>query len=358
MSNEANITYGETKEALFNAGYSLERALQRIEGLLTGDDWRACANGFDNVNDFIRSLRLDKFQVLAEDRTRIARRIKELQPAASNRAIADSFGVGRSTINRDVDPNGPPNRKNFNETKDAPPIRDPNGPPDEETEIAEAPARQELTGAQAAALVERAEHKAEAVEEKKARRAEREEELAEKTAAISESIGYQLYNVILADPAWQFEVYSENGMDRSADNHYPTSAVEEFMALKVPDATAEDCVLYLWVTVPMLLDGLALMGAWGFEYKSHIVWIKDKVGTGYWSRNRHELLLIGTKGKPPAPAMGTQSPSAIEAPVGRHSEKPVIFYEIIEAAFPTVPKLEMFARTERSGWDSWGNEVE
>jgi N6-adenosine-specific RNA methylase IME4 len=195
-------------------------------------------------------------------------------------------------------------------------------------------------------------------EEKRERRAEREVELAEKTEAISAHIGHQLYNVILADPAWKFEVYSDNGLDRSADNHYPTSPIEKFMALDVAAAAADDCVLYLWVTVPTLRQGLMLMAEWGFEYRSHIAWIKDKIGTGYWSRNKHELLLIGTKGHPPAPAPGTQPPSAISAPVGAHSEKPPVFQEIIEKMFPTVPKLEMFARSERAGWDYWGNEME
>src|SRR6516162_2229453 len=195
-------------------------------------------------------------------------------------------------------------------------------------------------------------------EDKRQRRSEREEELAEKTNAISNQIGHQLYNVILADPAWRFEVYSVNGMMKTADNHYPTSSVEEFMALDVAGAAADNCVLYLWVTVPMLPEGLRLMAAWGFEYKSHLVWVKDRWGTGYWLRNKHELLLIGTKGNPPAPLQGTQPASAIEAPVGAHSEKPEIFYEIIEGMFPTVPKLEMFARAERAGWDYWGNEME
>lgn len=204
----------------------------------------------------------------------------------------------------------------------------------------------------------KAQDRSERQEDKRDRRAAREAELAEKTEAISARIGHQLYNVILADPAWKFEVYSENGMDRAADNHYPTSPVEEFLALDVAGAAADDCVLFLWVTAPMLRQGLYLMEGWGFEYKSHIAWIKDKIGTGYWSRNKHELLLIGTKGHPPAPAPGTQPPSAIPAPVGAHSAKPPVFQEIIEVMFPTVPKLEMFARSERAGWDYWGNEME
>ena len=166
------------------------------------------------------------------------------------------------------------------------------------------------------------------------------------------------YGVILADPEWKFKTYSlETGMDRAADNHYPTSETDKICARAVQDIAADDCVLFLWATVPMLPDAFRVMAAWGFDYKSHCIWKKDRIGTGYWFRNQHELLLIGTKGKVPAPAMGTQFPSVIDAPVGKHSEKPDAFYEMIEAYFPTLPKIELNARRTRAGWDSWGNEA-
>lgn len=166
----------------------------------------------------------------------------------------------------------------------------------------------------------------------------------------------QEYGVILADPPWRFEPYSrETGMDRAADNHYPTSGTDEICALRAP--AARDAVLFLWATAPMLPDALRVMDAWGFAYKSHIVWAKDRLGTGYWARNRHELLLIGTRGAIPAPSPGTQPPSLIEAPVGRHSAKPEEFHELIERLFPTIPKIEMFARSARPGWDLWGAEA-
>jgi N6-adenosine-specific RNA methylase IME4 len=196
--------------------------------------------------------------------------------------------------------------------------------------------------------------RAERAEEKKLRREEREVELAAKQAALPQ----KRYGVIYADPEWRFEPYSrETGMDRAADNHYPTSSLEEIKARDVSSITADDCVLFLWATVPMLVEALDVMAAWGFTYKSHFAWIKDRIGTGYWSRNKHELLLIGTKGQIPAPALGTQAPSAIDAPVGRHSEKPESFYEIIEHYFPNLPKIELNARRARASWDSWGLEA-
>ena len=190
---------------------------------------------------------------------------------------------------------------------------------------------------------------------KKIARQEKEQELAERTIIQTMHSVDKLYGVIYADPPWKYETFSENGMDRSADNHYPTMSMFDMLTLNVP--AADDCVMFMWATVPMLPEALDLLDTWGFEYKSHIVWIKDRIGTGYWTRNKHELLLIGTKGRVPAPAMGTQPPSVIELPLGRHSEKPAFFADMISTLYPTTPKLEMFARVGRVGWDVIGNEA-
>lgn len=191
---------------------------------------------------------------------------------------------------------------------------------------------------------------------KRERRLQRESDLADATVRASQSIGHTLYGVILADPPWRFEVYSqETGMDRAADNHYQTMTLEDICALPVP--AANDAVLFLWRTGPMCEEGVEVMKAWGFRTKSEWIWGKDRAGTGYWGRNRHEVLMIGTRGSPAAPSMGLQPESLILAPVGEHSVKPEIFYELIERMFPRAAKLEMFARNQRAGWDSFGNET-
>jgi len=191
---------------------------------------------------------------------------------------------------------------------------------------------------------------------KKGAREERERALG----GIQAALPTKRYGVILADPEWRFEVYSrETGMDRSADNHYPTSATDAICQRDVKSIAADDCVLFLWATAPMLPDALKVMAAWGFTYKSHIIWQKDKIGTGYWFRNQHELLLVGTRGNVPAPAMGTQWTSVLLGPVTRHSAKPELFLEMIEKYFPTLPKIELNRRgPARPGWDAWGNESE
>jgi N6-adenosine-specific RNA methylase IME4 len=191
--------------------------------------------------------------------------------------------------------------------------------------------------------------------DKKAARTVREKELGKKQKSLPD----QKFGVVLADPEWKFKVYSEDGMDRAAENHYPTSVTDAICARPVQDIAADDCILFLWATAPMLPDALRVMAAWGFEYKSHFIWNKDRIGTGYWNRNKHELMLVGTRGNIPAPAMGTQLNSVIDAPVGRHSAKPEAFYALIEKYFPTLPKIELNRRgPARAGWDAWGNEVE
>ena len=147
------------------------------------------------------------------------------------------------------------------------------------------------------------------------------------------------YGVIVADPEWRFEPYSrETGMDRAADNHYSTSATDVIAARDVGSIAADDCVLFLWATAPMLPDALRVMEAWGFKYKSQAVWDKVHVGTGYWFRNRHEILLVGTKGNIPAPAMGEQFPSLLTICRKEHSAKPEQFLELVEQYFPDSTK--------------------
>ena len=192
---------------------------------------------------------------------------------------------------------------------------------------------------------------------KKLNREARERELAAATEAASQTLGAKVYGVIYADPPWSFKVYNaDSGLDHAADAHYPCMPTESIAALQVP--AADDAVLFLWSTPPMQPHALAVMAAWGFTYKSLIVWDKGRDGTGYWVRGRVEILLIATRGNVPAPLPGEQPPQLIAAPRGRHSEKPAVFAEMIERLYPNVPKIEMFARKARPGWSVHGNEVQ
>jgi N6-adenosine-specific RNA methylase IME4 len=196
---------------------------------------------------------------------------------------------------------------------------------------------------------------------KKARREQRVDALGERLAASNESLAAlgeaRRYGVILADPEWRFETWSLSGKDRSAENHYPCSALDDIKARPVSAIAAEDCLLLLWATAPMLPQALEVMAAWGFGYRSHLIWCKDRIGTGYWARNQHELLLIGVKGDIPAPAPGTQPPSVLDAPLGPHSAKPPFAHEFAERCWPGLPRIELNARVAREGWDAWGVEL-
>ena len=194
---------------------------------------------------------------------------------------------------------------------------------------------------------------------KRRAREKRERDLADKIEALPNiRVG-----VIYADPEWKFKTFSEDGKGATADNHYSTSALDVIKSRDVPSIAADDCVLFLWATQPMLDQALEVMEAWGFKFVSHGFWRKTgktnqpRSGTGHWLINHHETLLIGTRGNIPCPAHGTQWPSVIKAPRGRHSEKPDVFYELIESYFPNLPKIELNARKARPGWHRWGAEA-
>lgn len=189
---------------------------------------------------------------------------------------------------------------------------------------------------------------------KQARRAERERALAAKILALPE----KKYGVILADAGWRWEPWSrETSMDRAADNHYVTSPLDQIKAIDTASIAADDCALFLWATSPMMPQALEVMAVRGFDYVSHFIWDKDRLGTGYWNRNRHELLLVGVRGNVPAPADSSQWDSVMVERRTAHSVKPEWAYRLVEDYFPNLPKVELFARRARAGWDCWGFEA-
>ena len=166
------------------------------------------------------------------------------------------------------------------------------------------------------------------------------------------------YPVILADPPWKFEVYdAELGLDSAADAHYPTMELADICKLPIADLATPDAVLFMWTTAPHLREAFEVLAAWGFGYCTHLVWVKDKAGLGYWVRNQHELLLIARQGNPPTPRPADRPASVISAPRREHSQKPDEAYELIERMYPELPKIELFARAARDGWALWGNQA-
>lgn len=170
------------------------------------------------------------------------------------------------------------------------------------------------------------------------------------------------YSVIYGDPPWQYSntgfATNQSRLDGgAAAGHYPTMPTEEICALPIAEHTTDDAVCFLWVTNPLLEDGLRVLGAWGFEYKTNLVWVKDR-GTylGFYVNGYHELLLIGTKGSL-LPDSANRPRSVIESERAEHSRKPDSVYTMIGSMYPGLPCLELFARRSREGWTSWGNET-
>jgi N6-adenosine-specific RNA methylase IME4 len=189
------------------------------------------------------------------------------------------------------------------------------------------------------------------------RRAER----LEKLATIAQGNGPlptdRKYPVLYVDPPWTFDVFSEAGQEKAPENHYPCMSLTDICALPIPELATDDAILFLWATVPHMFESAKVLEAWGFEYKSSFVWVKDKIGCGYYNRNQHEVLLVATRGNIPAPAPSDRVPSVVHADRGRHSEKPDRFYDIIEGYYPSLPRIELFAREARPGWAFWGNQA-
>jgi N6-adenosine-specific RNA methylase IME4 len=183
-----------------------------------------------------------------------------------------------------------------------------------------------------------------------AKRVRRERKLA--ALPSSPPLPTGLFQILYADPPWRSEA---PGSEWSPEQHYPTMSVAEIQALDVP--AADDALLFLWAVSGRLPEALVVMAAWGFEYKTCLVWVKHSIGLGRWVRHRHELLLLGRRGEFPLPEQPDRPDSVIEARRGRHSEKPTRVYELIERMYPTASRVELFARTERPGWTAWGNEV-
>jgi N6-adenosine-specific RNA methylase IME4 len=183
----------------------------------------------------------------------------------------------------------------------------------------------------------------------------REEKKAERQADIVANpvLPDGKYNVILADPPWQYN-FSET-QSREIENQYPTMTLDDIKNLELP--IDENAVLFLWATAPKLEEALKVLNAWGFEYKTCAVWDKEVIGMGYWFRIQHELLLVGVKGSMRPPETENRVSSVIRSKRSSHSSKPEIVYEMLEAMFPNCKYLEVFARSNREGWISWGNQI-
>lgn len=168
---------------------------------------------------------------------------------------------------------------------------------------------------------------------------------------IKELKGFQ---VIYADPPWKYEFSKSDS--RKIENQYPTMELKDIQNLPVKELSAEDSVLFLWVTSPKLEEGLSVIKAWGFQYVTNAMWDKKSMGMGYYFRQQHEILLIGKKGNLPLPKPEDRVSSVISVRRREHSSKPDVIYEILEKMYPNRTRVELFGRSKRVGWTTWGDE--
>ena len=167
------------------------------------------------------------------------------------------------------------------------------------------------------------------------------------------------YRIILADPPWKYSSYPRVQTNTTLPP-YPTMGLDELCDLPVRKLTTPSSMLFLWTTSAMLENAFQVMKAWGFKYTgSSFIWSKTTRPfiRGNYNLVSHEMLLIG-KVRKSANFAENKSPSVIEAPRTRHSEKPAVFYEIIEGLGYSGTKLELFSRRKRKGWTAWGNQIE
>ena len=172
------------------------------------------------------------------------------------------------------------------------------------------------------------------------------------------------YNVIHADPPWAFANWSAKGENRNPNRHYPTMTADEIAALPVGDLAAKDCALFLWVCDPLLDRGLDILKGWGFRFATVAFnWAKRTrrdsgwhLGTGYYTRANPEICLLGMTGSLARCDAGVRQ--LVVEPLRHHSRKPDRIADDIVRLFGDLPRVELFARTQRDGWEVWGNETD
>jgi N6-adenosine-specific RNA methylase IME4 len=183
----------------------------------------------------------------------------------------------------------------------------------------------------------------------KARRRAETVAAAEAIAAHRREVPVSVFITLVIDPPWRYDNTTTRG---AAEDHYPTMTVDELRKLEVP--AADDAHLYLWVTNGFLREGFDLLDVWGFTYKTCLTWVKPHMGLGNWFRSATEHVLFAVKGD--LPMLRNDAVNWFSAPRERHSKKPEFFYELVESCSPG-PYLEMFARSSRENWSTWGNEA-
>lgn len=342
-----DTVHGRLLEAVHISGYTFERASDELVWILKEDRWKTVGGGFDDINLFLATINTEFRTRSVEKRQEIARLLKSIE--ASQRATARLLGVDESTIRADLGTKKPA------AGNPAPPPEKPSKSNPEKQSDAGNPAPPAPAYFQNDKIdpIKLSKQQTK-VQQKGERREERLAEIAQGNADLTTATRYP---IIYADPPWRYENPPMGASIRSIENHYPTMTLEEICALPVAELATDDAVLYLWATAPKLAECMQVIVAWGFGYRTCMVWDKVHIGMGYYARNQHEILLIAKRGNIPPPLAGTQESSVLREQRGEHSAKPIFYQEMIERHYPGLPKIELFSRNPRDGWSAWGNQA-
>lgn len=172
------------------------------------------------------------------------------------------------------------------------------------------------------------------------------------------------YQIIYADPPWKYQGRMISGTESSVIDHYNWMSVDEISKLPIKKIADNNCILFMWVTLPKLNEFMQVVNGWGFEYKSTaFVWVKLNkknggyfMGQGRWTRANPEICILATKGKPKRVSASVRQ--LVVSPIESHSKKPNEIKNRIVQLTGDLPRVELFARQKTEGWDVWGNEVE
>ena len=174
----------------------------------------------------------------------------------------------------------------------------------------------------------------------------------------------QKYSIVYADPPWDYKGQKQHagkgkGDSGGAASHYGTVKLSRLKSLPVAEVCEKDALLFLWTTNPHLDQAVDLLKAWGFDYATvAFIWDKVKVNPGFYTMSQCEMVLVGKRGKIPGPRGARNVRQFLSEMRGQHSEKPNEVRQRIETMFPSQSKLELFGRSQASGWTVWGNETQ
>lgn len=352
----ANITYGRLTESVHISGYSLERAILELDWLLTDNRWKQVGDGFDDINDFLKTLSFKEFKIAVEQRKEISKKLADLQ--ASQRSTAKLLGVSHVTINSDLnngvkkltdDTNKHTRNHNINDYVVNNLTVDNNDEIEEflnDKKNEEIPFFAKVDGQKVVQDLDKKNKKEIKTLEKKEEIEQLKKDIDEGKIILPEG----KFQVIMMDVPWNYGT-EYDAESRRVGNPYPEMSLEEIYNLDIP--ADDNCILFFWTTQKFINESFSIIKKYGFDYKGLIVWNKESMGIGSVLRMQCEFCMLCFKGKPIWNI--TDMRDIIIEKRREHSRKPETLYNLINDKL-IGRKLDYFSREKRNGWETFGYE--